>query len=292
MSIASLGYIGFEVNSIAQWSQFLEDWLGLMRGDASDERINYRMDSRSTRIIVEHGAKDDIAFIGLEANTLDDFAQVKQRLSDLDISYESVGADQLAVRGVRDMISLQDPAGLRVEVFVGPTELTNVPFNSPTGVSGFVTGEQGVGHIVLASKNIEAVREFYTAAFDFKLSDTIAMPMGPDASLMLEFYHCNPRHHTLALVGMPAPKRLNHFMVEMNSLDDVGYALDRIEAFDIKLFMTLGKHSNDEMISFYVATPIPGVFLEVGWGGLAVDDATWRVQHHTATSMWGHKIVL
>ncbi|MBN9634385.1 MAG: VOC family protein, partial [Actinobacteria bacterium] len=43
----------------------------------------------------------------------------------------------------------------------------------------------------------------------------------------LEFYHCNARHHTLALIPAPMPKRMHHFMLQANTLDEVGFALDR-----------------------------------------------------------------
>ena len=109
--------------------------------------------------------------------------------------------------------------------------------------------------------------------------------MGPIA---LEFFHCNERHHTLALVPVPLPKRLNHMMFETLSLDDVGFALDRCVAAGAPLTMGLGKHTNDQMVSFYVKSPA-GFDIEFGWGGIPVDDATWRIGHFDKISVWGHK---
>ena len=42
------------------------------------------------------------------------------------------------------------------------------------------------------------------------------------------------------------------------------------------------------MVSFYVKTPA-GFDIEYGWGGIAVDDATWRVGQYDRPSIWGHK---
>lgn len=93
-----------------------------------------------------------------------------------------------------------------------------------------------------------------------------------------------------SLAPMPAPKRLHHFMVEMATLDDVGFAMDCIGEYGVKQTMTLGKHSNDQMVSFYAATP-SGFEVEVGTAGIEVHDDVWRVTHHEVTSMWGHKRV-
>ena len=49
---------------------------------------------------------------------------------------------------------------------------------------------------------------------------------------------------------------------------------------------TLGRHTNDHMVSFYMASP-SGFEVEYGWGARTVDDSTWQVQQHTTGSMWG-----
>jgi biphenyl-2,3-diol 1,2-dioxygenase len=288
MSVASLGYVGFEVSDLAAWDSYMSDFLGLMRARSDGETVRYRMDDRAFRMQASKGKADDISFIGLEVETYEGMRALREKLDRAGVKY-TAGSDNLkADRGVRDLIVLNDPAGLQVEVYVGATSLTNVPFTSPAGVTGFLTGEQGLGHVVLSSDRIDEVRDFYTRILGFRLSDTIGMALRPDFTLLLEFYHCNPRHHTLALAPMPAPKRIHHFMVEMASLDDVGFAMDRLGRLGVKQTMTLGKHTNDQMVSFYAATP-SGFEVEVGTAGIAVHDDVWRVTHHEAISMWGHK---
>lgn len=56
---------------------------------------------------------------------------------------------------------------------------------------------------------------------------------------------------------------------------------------DIHLSFTLGRHSNDEMLSFYALSP-SGFDIEYGWGGLEVDDESWHVLTHDCNSAWGH----
>lgn len=288
MSVASLGYIGIEASDLNAWDDYMTGFLGLMRGRSDGASARYRMDERAFRFHIDQGKADDISFIGLEVETWEGMQALRERLDREDVKYARASDNLKAERGVRDLIVLTDPAGLQVEIYVGATALTSVPFSSPAGVSRFLTGEQGAGHVVLASEKVDEVRDFYTRLLGFKLSDTIGMAISPEFTLLLEFYHCNPRHHTLALAPMPAPKRLHHFMVEMATMDDVGFAMDRIEKCGVTQTTTLGKHSNDQMISFYAATP-SGFDVEVGTAGIAVHDEVWRVTHHEVTSMWGHK---
>jgi extradiol dioxygenase len=77
-------------------------------------------------------------------------------------------------------------------------------------------------------------------------------------------------------------------MLEVRSIDDVGAALDIVNEREIPLAMSLGRHTNDHMTSFYVRTP-SGFEIEYGTGGRLVDDDTWTIDRYDATSTWGHK---
>ena len=82
-------------------------------------------------------------------------------------------------------------------------------------------------------------------------------------------------------------KRLNHFMVEVNALDDVGTALDIFQQRGIPADQ-LGKHTNDWMVGFYASTP-SGFRVEYGWNGRLIGrEEDWQVQHYRAPSLWGH----
>ena len=176
-----------------------------------------------------------------------------------------------------------ESAGFTVEFFHGVVH-DHEPFVSPTGVSGFTTGDQGLGHIVLGTPDIAGSTHFYTNVLGFRVSD-YWRPDGAEDDMV--FLHCNPRHHSLALV--PADEAaLYHFMLEMNTLDDVGYTLDRHEATGTQISAGIGKHTNDHMVSFYSVSP-SGFDVEIGCGGRRVDDATWTVTQLTKPSFWGHR---
>jgi 2,3-dihydroxybiphenyl 1,2-dioxygenase len=193
-----------------------------------------------------------------------------------------------AERGVLGLIRCEDPEGLAVEIYYGASLRTEQPFVSPTGVARFETGLEGLGHIAMASGRMEETRAFYRDLLGFVETDEIHLTLGPDFVLPLEFYHCNPRHHTLALAPMPAPQRLQHIMLEVSRVDDVGMALDRAIAAGCTIAQSLGRHTNDRMLSFYVVSPA-GFQFEFGYGAIKVDDATWTVTRHDAGSSWGHR---
>jgi 2,3-dihydroxybiphenyl 1,2-dioxygenase len=288
MSISCLGYVGFKAADLEAWSRFATDVLGLMATDAPDGSLRFRTDAQSWRVSVESGVEDDIDFVGFEVSGREALEAMAARLKAAGVPMANDDADLAGLRGVTGLVSCRDPQGLRVELYYGPTERHETPFASSVGVSGFVTGEEGIGHIVMTTPDIAAARTFYQDLLGFRLSDIIRMSIGPGMAIELEFYHCNPRHHTLALVPVPAPKRLHHFMLQVNTLDEVGFALERAEAAGVPITATLGRHTNDHMVSFYARTP-SGFEVEYGFGARIVDDATWRVARHDAPSSWGHK---
>ena len=77
-------------------------------------------------------------------------------------------------------------------------------------------------------------------------------------------------------------------MLQLQSFDDVGQAIYRAQENEVEIAATLGRHTNDHMVSFYMKTP-SGFDIEYGWGARVVDDATWHVQRHEAPSIWGHQ---
>lgn len=286
MSIKRLGYMGFEVADVHAWRSFATARLGVMEASASETEASFRIDSRAWRLSVSKGPADDYAFAGYEVENAKGLQEVKERLETHGVAVKVEGAELIARRGVLGLISCNDPFGNRIEVYYGATELFERPFASPTGVSGFHTGEQGIGHYVLNVADVDAALAFYTEALGFQLADVIDWTIGEGVKLTLHFLYCNERHHTFAFAKLPGSKRLHHFMLQTNSMDDVGLAYDKFDA-ERAVVMTLGRHTNDHMISFYGATP-SGFAVEYGWGAREVDGG-WAVVRYDRISIWGHK---
>ena len=85
--------------------------------------------------------------------------------------------------------------------------------------AGFVTGEQGVGHLGATSQQHCSDAIVLRAGLELPcLSDHIRCTLPGDFKVDVTFLHVNPRHHTVAL-GSGLPKHLHHFMLQMGSLD-------------------------------------------------------------------------
>lgn len=284
MNVKSLGYIGIESMNLEAWRTYCTSFLGLMDVSSSADELRFRMDDIGWRICIQTGNREDLVFAGYDARDSDTLSVICEQLATL--GYEASENKELAnLRNVETLFVVSDPDGLQVELYYGATERSEIPFTSPAGVSGFITGEQGFGHFVLYTKHEDTKIQFYTDGLGFRLSDTILM----GGKLRLTFLHCNPRHHTVALAAAPIDKYINHFMVQANSLDDVGFANDRALNLDIPISMGLGCHTNDRMVSFYTKTP-SGFDVEFGFGARTVDE-NWSVAHHDTGSAWGHKRV-
>ncbi len=289
MSVRRLGYLGIEVSDVDAWRTFATSRLGAMEAPtAGGAGARFRLDSRSWRFEVTPGPSDDLALAGYEVDSEEALAEVKSRLEDFGIKVTTESRELAAERGVLGLISCTDPTDTRVEIYFGGTEVFEVPFTSPIGVTGFLTGDQGLGHYVMGASDVQAALDFYIQGLGFHLSDVIDWKLNPEMSARLYFLHCNGRHHTLALAALPVGKKLHHFMLETTSMDDVGLAYDRCVEDDA-VVMTLGRHTNDHMVSFYGGTP-SGFAIEFGWGARPVDPG-WSVVRYDSISIWGHKFV-
>lgn len=284
MTVRTLGYVVIGTRDLDAWRRFACDALGLMATPAPDgeKALHLRSDDRPLRVRVEERDTEDLVAVGWELANRAAFEAAIDALKREGIDVEA-GSDELrASRCARDVVRFRDPTGSPHELYHG-TIYDHRPFVSPVGGAGFVTGDLGMGHVVLPAADVEAGRAFFERVLGFRTSDELHQ--GP---VSLAFLRCNPRHHSLALASIEHPTGLVHFMLELASLDDVGYALDRVQAGGYHLSATLGKHTNDQMVSFYVRSP-SGFDVEVGCGGLHVDDATWTTGEITAPSFWGHR---
>jgi biphenyl-2,3-diol 1,2-dioxygenase len=287
MSIECLGYIGISASDLADWSSFGTQVLGMELNKTDSGNLRFRYDDQLWRIEIVPGDHDDIIFAGFEVSGPDSLEAARCRLRDAGINFTEGSTELIQQRGVLDLIHCKDPQGMTVEIYHGPSMATEQPFISPAGVRSFVTGEQGMGHIFLQAQNIDELRGFYKKGLGFKLTDIIEISPAPNVTADLEFYHCNPRHHTIGMAVAMTPKKLHHFMLQGTSMNDVGFAYDRAEACGSTIKATIGCHTNDQVVSFYVATP-SGFDVEFGFGGVTIHEA-WRTTRHFKPSSWGHK---
>lgn len=280
MDVKSLGYLRVTAEDPMRWKGFACDVLGMQPvTEASNGTLYLRMDDRHHRLAVETGEFTGGSCYGWE---LADAAALDAAAAEVEAAGVAVSEgtkEELETRRVAGLVSFSDPAGHRVELFCGQDE-GDGEFTPGRDIGGFRTGDLGLGHVVLMVPELEPAARFYRDVMGFRLSDYIESP------LKARFLHTNARHHSLALLEVGVTS-MHHFMVELNEIDDVGRAYDIVHSEGIEVARTLGRHTNDHMISFYARTP-SGFELEYGYGGRLVDDASWEPCELTAVSSWGH----
>ncbi|OHU93789.1 iron-dependent extradiol dioxygenase HsaC [Mycobacterium talmoniae] len=292
MSIRSLGYLRIEATDVAAWREYGLKVLGMVEGAGATEGALYlRMDDFPARLVIVPGDHDRLSVAGWECADAAGLQDIRKRLELEGTPYKEATAAELADRRVDEMIVFQDPSGNNLEVFHGAA-LEHRRVVSPYGHK-FVTGEQGLGHVVLSTRDDAEALHFYRDVLGFRLRDSMRLPPqfvgrpADGAPAWLRFFGCNPRHHSLAFLPMPTPSGIVHLMIEVGEADDVGLCLDRALRRKVPMSATLGRHVNDKMLSFYMKTP-GGFDIEFGCEGLQVDDHDWIARESTAVSLWGH----
>lgn len=285
MNIEQLGYLGLSARHPEAFVAYATDILGMQRVAGEDATTHFRIDDRHHRVTVETGERDGGAYYGWELADGAALAAAVDELSDRGVVVSVATARELEIRRVADMVHFLDPAGNRVELYHGAAAGEG-QFTSARDVEQFVTGDLGLGHVVLASPDVAALQDFYTDILGFKISDTMRTPF------RASFLHTNPRHHSIAFVdgpffGIDEPF-LHHFMLEVPDMDQVGRTYDLVLDRDVPVTMSLGRHTNDKVFSFYAQSPV-GVNTEFGFGGVLIDDETWEPTEIPGPDLWGHR---
>jgi 3,4-dihydroxy-9,10-secoandrosta-1,3,5(10)-triene-9,17-dione 4,5-dioxygenase len=290
MSVKALGYVVIETTNRGEWERFLTRVAGVMKAGGSDGVDLYRVDGRPFRFWIEQGEREHFTAAAYEIGDADAWQALARAVADAGRPVEMGSAEAASARGVTAFFRTTDPAGNGLEFYHGDGP-HDAKFESPAGVDGFITGEMGMGHAVLAAPDFAATHAFYRDVIGLGDTDLPSFfLMGPDGPEMhFAFMHgSGGRHHSLALGESPVPPSgCVHIMLEMRSLSDVGKAYDRMRAEGFVQSASLGRHVNDEMIGFYVQTP-SGFDLEIGCDGLVIDPATWKTTRHEQISEWGH----
>lgn len=276
--ITQLGYVGLSVVDLQAWKRFAGE-LGMQVVEADSGGIRVRLDERPFRMFATQGASDALACIGLEVADAASLQALTDRLSRASVVIHVATPSECRARSVESMVWLTDPDDNRIELFHGLQPCAS-PFVPIGPIGGFRTGELGLGHIVLQTPRFGPMGDFYQE-LGLRTSDFM------DAPFEAKFMHTNARHHSLALLKAPEAK-VHHIMVEYLHLDDIGRLYDAALLEPDRVVSTLGRHSNDHMLSFYSRTP-SGFMMETGWAGRLIDVDTWEEERIVSPSLWGHE---
>jgi 3,4-dihydroxy-9,10-secoandrosta-1,3,5(10)-triene-9,17-dione 4,5-dioxygenase len=293
--VFGLGYVRVFEADLTSWQQFAEDVLGMAVQRDRDGRLLVRMDDWVGRFIVEEGPADftqslgsvvpNVA-IGWECTSEEAWAGARRAIADAGVHVDDGNGP---TAWCRDWFACTDPSGFRCEFFYGGKQDPASQFVSPRGVS-FVTGDQGMGHVLLFASACAKSLDFYVHVLGFQVRDGKS---ADDGTLQAVFLSPSQREHSLALLAKDEPSRLGHVLIEVSELDSVGRAMDRCLDGLAPMTVSLGRHWNDQMVSFYLRTP-SGFDIEYGFGGRKIAAAQWSRAESGGTglmSSWGHRRV-
>jgi 3,4-dihydroxy-9,10-secoandrosta-1,3,5(10)-triene-9,17-dione 4,5-dioxygenase len=175
IDIRSMGYVRVASTDLGAWRTFAEKVLGLAVGRGpSEDNLYYRIDEVSARLVVFPSDVDELSATGWELADHDALQQAREHLQKAGVELEEGTADELAERRVQELIRFTDPFDNVFELFHGITYESR-PVVTPYAAT-FVTGDQGMGHIVVpVSDDVEALR-FYRDVLGFRLRDSMSMP--------------------------------------------------------------------------------------------------------------------
>lgn len=283
-----LAYLVVAARRPERWSAWCDTMLGTPPpSQLADGSQGWRIDDAAHRLIVQRGEADDLAALGWACRDDATLDALVTRLRSRGVPVTDATPAERAARRVRRMHHLRDPQGNAIELVVGLAQ-ADAPFGSPLFPGGFRSDGTGFGHVALVARDLEAMQRFYVDELGFALTETLETRVGP-LQVRGRFLHSNARHHSLALMALPLPRRLHHVMFEARDWRDVGAAFDRARRLKVPLSLDLGQHPDpDGTFSFYGATP-SGFDFEIGAGGRDIEPASWRPLQSTVTSRWGHQ---
>ena len=306
MAVRSLGYLGFAAPDPSVWLEYATEILGLMparacagedwgipmipdsgpksagSGVAEDGSVYLKLDDWQWRIAVHpHETNRGLLYMGLEVQDQIDLEAHIERLNAAGHEATLGTADQAAARSVTGIAYTTDPCGNAIELFYGP--VIDRKFASPKGME-FLAGSLGAGHVnLLTAGKLEEAQDFYTRVLGFELTDYIHFGGGNVAN----FYRCNARHHSVGLLKVGQAIGVHHLMLEVTDIDMVLQCHERVNDAGITITSTLGRHANDQMLSFYMRSPF-GFEVEIGFDGRLVDE-TWSANQFVEGDLWGHR---
>lgn len=285
-----MGYMVAESNRQEAWHRFASEGLGLHVDKVESGALALRVDDHQRRIIVTKGPAEDVVALGWQLANREALDLALSRLHDRGAFIKPSSVEEARSRGVEHFWQVQGPKGLALELYTTPV-LSNRPLRMKA--SGFITGDAGVGHVAITTRNPKAMEAFWQEVFDARVSDHIEDRID-GVNLDFTFLRLNERHHSIATASTrgvrldPLRTRIHHMNLQAASLEDVTQAYLRCRAMGCKIANSIGQHPNDKELSFYVATP-SDFEMELGWNPIVVQEDSWRPTVYQGISLWGHR---
>ncbi|BCB76686.1 hypothetical protein GCM10022251_50420 [Phytohabitans flavus] len=269
-----IGYVGVQSSAHKAWTRFGPRVFGFECGPRGDGTVRVRWDDRAYRLAVHPGQSDRVCYLGWEVDADEPLDEVAARLASRGYAPRNGSPRLAAERGAGRLVWFEDPFGLRHELVEGQAEWPGA-YRGHRATSGAVTGESGMGDVVLDVPDLDRALTFYLDVLGMRVSD--AVHLGPQMGEMWILRH-HPRQHSLRLLETPGCHGLRQLVVEARHLSDVEVAWD-VARREMDSFMSPGRRASDNMLLFRVRTPA-GFDMCYGWGAVrARTDDGWAPRY-------------
>lgn len=285
-----LGYVAVETQRFADWRRFGRDAIGMHVDETLPDVMRFRLDDNACRFLLRRGPAEDVTALGWQLDDDRSFDEVVARVAGQGVPVAEGTAEEAALRGVERLARFPGPNGLAQEIYTRPA-VADAPLMTAVP-GGFVTGDGGIGHVAITTREPQQMRGYYATVFDARLSDFIDETIS-GVKVKIRFLRVNRRHHTVAIAAAtrlpinPIRTRVQHVNIQVVDLDDMVAGYQRVKQLGFDMALGIGQHTNDRELSFYAKTP-SGFEWEVGWNPLVVDETTWEPTTHQGISIWGH----
>ncbi|MCP2319198.1 2,3-dihydroxybiphenyl 1,2-dioxygenase [Nocardia amikacinitolerans] len=290
-----LGYVAVRSRKLTDWDRFGALAIGMHVDRLDADTLRFRLDDHACRFLIERGPAEDVTALGWQIDDHETFDRIVARVADRGVPIEEGTPDEAVLRGVERLWRFPGPKGIATEIF---TTAVTTPEPLRMLSSGWVTGEAGMGHVAIVSREPESMRGYYHTIFDSRLSDYIDENIS-GLTMKIRFLRVNERHHSIAIANVrgvkidPIRTRVQHINIQSATLDDMLASFQRVTDLGFRMAWSVGQHTNDRELSYYCVTP-SGFELEVGWNPIVITperEATWEPSTYQGISIWGHTTV-
>ena len=211
-----LGYALVESPHLSDWKRLAADGIGMAVAADAPDLIAFRTDTHSRRLIVSKSEQEDVV-LGWHVDGPSALQAILRRLAAHRIPVEEIAGEEAAMRGVKRLWRFIGPKRQRLELFTEPVLEAGEP---KLRNKGFVTGERGLGHVAITSRNPQAMIAFWREIFDAKVSDHIEARIS-GVNLRITFLRVNSRHHSVAIAGTKG-LAMDPFATKISASRDAG----------------------------------------------------------------------
>jgi 2,3-dihydroxybiphenyl 1,2-dioxygenase len=258
--------VGVGMPELERFENFARDMLGFPVTNSPDGNLTFLMpDQYQKRIAACPASEPALRYVGFDVGSPQELAEWETKLTAEGIDWRQGTTEECAKRQVTDFIEFADPDGHHLALSYG-FEIDKEPVRYTRELRVL-----GLGHVLLTVADTQRSHDFYTGVLGFRLSDWVIV----GDNIRLCFLRCNARHHCIAFAPcMPGKSpRLQHVMLEVESLDDVMRSYHFLRRHNAPIGMGPGRHPNCQTVHVYVQTP-GGFAVEFGWGHRRLDNAT------------------